>query len=103
MTLARTEMHQSLLQALSSVRTVLSGAALLYTGFLLLVTAAVFGLALLIPIWLAALTLGVVVSTTGWWLVERGRRQLKDAHLAPSHLAHALSRDKNVLLHRIRS
>jgi ABC-type nickel/cobalt efflux system permease component RcnA len=102
-TLARTELHQSLLSLMSSMGTILRGVALLFAGFLLLLAAAVFGLALLIPVWLAALGLGVVISIAGWWLVERGRRQLKNAHLAPSHLSHALGQDKNVLLRRNRS
>jgi len=98
--LARTELYQSALQVLSSVGTVLVGILFLYVALLLLLVAAVVGLALLVPLWLAALLLGGSALAIGLLLVLSGRRQLKKAHLAPSHLPHSLRKDKDVLLRR---
>ena len=100
LTLARTALGQSLTRLLSSMRVIVGAMALLYTSLLLLLTAALFGLAMLMPIWLAALGLGVVIGALGLLLLERGRRLLKDAHLAPSHLPSSLRQDKEVLLRR---
>jgi len=103
LTLARTELYQSLLQVLSSVGTVLVGIVLLHAALLLLLVAAVVGLALLVPIWLAALILGGTALVIGLILVLWGQRHLKQAHLAPSHLPQSLHKDKDVLLRRARS
>ena len=103
LTLARTELYQSLARLLSSMGVVVGGIALLYAGLLLLLAAAVCGLTLLMPVWLASLSIGGVVSFIGWGLVIRGRRLLRNAHLVPSHLPQSLRRDRNVLLRRARS
>ena len=98
--LARTELSQAAAQLLASAGVALSGAALLYAAFLLLLTAAVSGLALLVPIWVAALSLGVVIGAVGFGLLRRGKRLLREAHLAPSRLPQSLRKDKDVLLRR---
>ena len=100
LTLARTELYQSLAKVLSSVGTVLIGVVFLYVALLLLLVAAVAGLALLLPLWLAALIPGGAALVAGLALVLWGRRQLKQAHLAPSHLPQSLQKDKDVLLRR---
>jgi Flp pilus assembly protein TadB len=98
--LARTELYQSLTRLLSSVGTVMVGFALLYAALWLCLVAAVVGLAMIMPVWLAALGLAVVTSGVGLVLVRRGRRRLEAAHLAPSHLPQSLLKDKDVLLRR---
>lgn len=100
LTLARTELYQSLTRVLSSVGTVMVGLALLYAALWLCLVAAVVGLAMIMPVWLAALGLGVVTSAVGFVLVRRGRRRLEAAHLTPSHLPQSLRKDKDVLLRR---
>ena len=100
LTLARTELYRSLARLLSATGAVVGGAVLLHAGFLLLLVAAVAGLAMFVPVWLAALSLGVLIGVCGWGLVSIGRRALKNAHLAPSHLPYSLLRDKEVLLRR---
>jgi ascorbate-specific PTS system EIIC-type component UlaA len=102
LTLARTELFQSLTRLLSSVGAVLAGLAVLYVAMMLLLVAAIFGLALLMPIWLAALSLGVVMSGVGFILVQRGRRLLKGSDLAPTHSSQSLRKDTDVLLRRAR-
>jgi hypothetical protein len=100
LTLARTELYQSLTHLVSSVGTVMVGLALLYAALWLCLVAAVIGLAMIMPVWLAALGLGVVTSAVGFVLVQRGRRRLEAAHLTPSHLPQSLRKDKDVLLGR---
>jgi hypothetical protein len=100
LTLARTELYPSLTRLLSSFGTVLAGLALLYATLWLLLIAAIIGLAMLMPIWLAALGLAGLTFVVGFALVQRGRRLLKNAHLAPSHLPESLRKDKDLLLRR---
>lgn len=100
LTLARLELYQSLTRLLRSGGALVGGIALLYTGFLLLLVAALAGLTLLLPLWLAALSLGLIIGAVGWSLVRRGRSMLRNAQLTPARLPHSLRRDKDVLLRR---
>lgn len=100
LTLARTELYQTLTRLLASVGTVMIGLALLYAALWLCLVAAVVGLATMMPVWQAALGLGVVISGIGSVLVWQGRRRLKTAHLTPSHSPQSLRKDKDVLLRR---
>jgi hypothetical protein len=98
--LARTELFRSLTQLLSSVGMMVVGLAFLYAALWLCLVAAVVGLAMIMPVWLAALGLGVVTSGVGFILVRRGRRLLEAAHLAPTHSSQSLRKDRDVLLRR---
>jgi len=98
--LARTELYQSLMRLASSLGAVLIGVSFLYIALLSLLVAAIFGLAQLMPIWAAALCIGVVTAGIGSILLQRGRRLLGTAHLAPSHSQQSLRKDKDVLLRR---
>ena len=98
--LARTELYQSLMRLASSLGAVLIGVSFLYIALLSLLVAVFFGLAQLMPIWAAALCIGVVTAGIGSILLQRGRRLLGTAHLAPSHSQQSLRKDKDVLLRR---
>lgn len=100
LTLARTELYASLTRLLASVGAVVVGVAFLYVALLSLLVAAIFGLALLMPIWAAALCIGVVTAVIGFVLLQRGRKLLKATDLAPSHSPESLRKDKDVLLRR---
>jgi len=102
LTLARTELYQSITRLLSSVGAVVVGVVFLYIALLSLLVAAIFGLALLMPIWAAALCIGVVTAGVGSVLLQRGRKLMKTAHLTPSHSQESLRKDKDVLLGRSR-
>ena len=101
LTLARLELFQSLTRLLWSAGAFVGGIALFYAGLLLLLVAAVAGLTLLIPLWLAALSLGTVVGAVGWALVRRGLRTLQDPLQPPARLPRSLRRDKDVLLRKV--
>jgi uncharacterized membrane protein YqjE len=98
LTLARVELQTSLGNWGSSIGVLLGAGAVLYAGLLILLAAAVIGLAIIVPLWLAALSIGMVVCAIGFGLLQWGRRLLKGAHLAPSHVSHSLREDKEVLL-----
>jgi uncharacterized membrane protein YqjE len=100
LTLARTELYQSLARLLTSLGAVLAGVAFLYLALLSLLVAAIVGLAQVMPIWAAALCIAVVTAGIGSILLQRGRRLMGSAHLAPSHSQESLRKDKDVLLRR---
>ncbi len=98
--LARTEVRESLGRWISGMSAIVGGVALLYTGLLLLLAAAVIALALLMPLWLAALIAGVTVCAIGLQLFLYGRRLLKDPRLTPSHFPRSLREDTAVLMRK---
>jgi hypothetical protein len=95
--LAGAELSRSLMTLLVSVVSVASGGAVLYAGFLLLLVAAVCGLAYVLPIWLASLAVGLAVTLVGVALIVAGRNKLKSSDLIPTRSPHSLRRDKDVL------
>jgi hypothetical protein len=95
--LAGAEISRSLTTLLLRLVAVASGGAVLYAGFLLLLVAAVCGLAYVLPMWLAALAVGFAVTMVGCLLVVVGRNKLKYSDLMPSHSPESLRRDKDVL------
>jgi hypothetical protein len=101
--LARTELYQSLTRLLSATGSLLGGFALLYTGLLFLLAAAVAGLATVLPLWLAALSVGLLICLGGFGMVMFGKRALRNAQLTPSHLPQSLRQDKDVLMRRTHS
>ena len=95
--LAGAEISRSLTALLVSLVSVVSGGAVLYAGFLLLLVAAVCGLAYALPLWLAAFAVGIAVMLVGCVLVVVGRNKLKSADLLPTRSPRSLRRDKDVL------
>jgi uncharacterized membrane protein YqjE len=95
--LAGAEVSRSLTALLTSLVSVVSGGAVLYAGFALLLVAAVCGLAYVVPVWLAALAVGLVMVLVGCVLIVIGRNKLKSADLLPTRSPRSLRRDKDVL------
>ena len=83
MDLFRTEMMEKLVQLLKDVAALGIGAVLLYTGFLTLTAALVFGLAEFMPLGLSALIVAVVFLAIGSVFVQKGRKDLAKMRMVP--------------------
>lgn len=83
MDLFRTEITEKLTQLLKDVAALGIGAILLYTGFLTLVAAIVFGLAEFMPLGLSALIVAVVFLAAGFAFVQKGRKDLARMKMVP--------------------
>jgi len=81
--LASIEIRQELVKAVSAGKVAAAGGvlALFAVGFLLL--AAVYGLALVMPPWAAALTVAVILVVASLILISAGSKRLKLIHLKP--------------------
>ena len=91
--LAKTEMTQRATRAGKDVGSLAVGGAIAYAGFLTLLAALVAGLAIVMPVWLAALIVGVVVAGVGYLLVQRGLTALRSHGLAPRQTIETLKED----------
>jgi uncharacterized membrane protein YqjE len=98
--LATVEISGALKRAVAGALATASGGAVLFAGLLVLLAAAVLGLATVLPAWASALIVGVVVSVIGLILVLSGAKQLKLSALEPERSVRSLSKDKDVLMRR---
>lgn len=91
--LAKTEMTQKATSAGKDIGMIGAGGALAYAGLLAVIAAVVIGLGQLIPMWLSALIVGLVVIGVGYMLVQRGLTALKQVNPAPSQTIETLKED----------
>lgn len=98
--LALAEASSALSRVLIGASSVAIGGVVVFAGFVTLLAAAVLGLALVMPAWLAALVVGGAVVTLGAILVLVGVKRFSAAGLAPRRSVESLRQDKDVLLRR---
>jgi hypothetical protein len=98
--LATAELTRSMRAILTGAASLAVGGAVLYTGLLAMLAAAVLGLATVLHPWLAALVIGAAVTVIGIILVSMGIRSLDPSTLKPSRTTESLRRDKDVITRR---
>jgi hypothetical protein len=93
--LARTEITHKATSAGKDVGMIGAGGALAYAGLLALIAAVIIGLGELIPMWLSALIVGLVVVGIGYMLIQRGLTALKQIDPMPTQTIATLKEDKD--------
>jgi len=91
--LAKTEMTQKASQVGKDAGMIGAGGAIAYAGLLAIIAGIIFGLGELIPLWVAALLVGVVVGGIGYFIIQRGIGALKRADLTPRETINSLKED----------
>ncbi len=92
--LAKTEMSQKASRVGKDVGFLVAGGAVAYAGLLAIIAGVIALLGLVIPLWLSALLVGLVVAAIGYFLVRRGLDALKQEDLAPRETIETLKEDK---------
>ncbi len=102
--LAKVEISEKVSQTQSGLISLAIGGAITYAGLLVLLAAAVYGLADLLDgnMGLSALIIGVVVAIIGYVLLLRGRSNLKAEKLALPRTAQSLRRDTELAKEQMR-
>ena len=94
--LAQLEMSQKAGRVGKDIAFLAAGGAIAYAGFLALLGAVVYALdAAGMPLWGAALLVGVIVTAVGGFLAWKGIDALKREDLAPRQAIDALKGDRN--------
>jgi len=89
--LATTEMSAKLKNAGTQAGIMAAGGALMHAGLLVLLSAAVLGLAELgVASWLSALIVAVAVMAGGYFLVNQGMTQMRTTSYAPTQTMESL-------------
>jgi len=92
--LAKTEMSQKASRVGKDVGFLAAGGAVAYAGLLALLAGVIVLLGQVIPMWLAAIVVGLVVAGVGYFLVRRGLDALKREDLAPRQTIETLKEDR---------
>lgn len=102
--LAKVEISEKVSQTQSGLVSLAVGGAIAYAGLLVLLAAAVYGLATLLDgnMGLSALIVGVVVAIIGYVLLLRGRSNLKAENLTLPRTAGSLRRDTELAKEQMR-
>ncbi len=91
--LAKTEMTQKVTGLGRDAGMIGAGAAIAYAGLLVLLAAVVLALGEVIPLWVSALIVGLVVVAIGYFLIQRGRSDLSRRDLTPHQTIETLKED----------
>jgi hypothetical protein len=99
--LAKAEASEALSQAKTGAISMASGGAVLFGGFLVLLAAAVLGLAHVVAYWLAALIVGAIVTVVGYVMIQSGKSKLDPEVLKLDRTQQALREDKEMVERRM--
>ncbi len=92
-TLAKTEMSQKATRVGKDIGFLAAGGAVAYAGLLAILAGIIVLLGQVIPMWLSALLVGLVVAGVGYFLVRKGLDALKQEDLAPRQTIETLKED----------
>ncbi|MEY4643124.1 MAG: hypothetical protein RLZZ227_3118 [Pseudomonadota bacterium] len=92
--LARAELRETVSGIKTGLVSLTSGSIVLLAGVIVLLMAAVYGLAEVMALWLAALIVGGVVSAIGLSMVAVGKRKLDADVLKPQRSIDAVKEDR---------
>ena len=100
--LMKAELRQKLGLAGKGAAAAAAGALIAYSGWLFLLLAAVFALAIIVPFWAAALIVGFVVLGIGAALLLYGKKRLDAQALTPERSLRSLREDEAWVKERFR-
>jgi purine-cytosine permease-like protein len=92
--LAKTEMGDKASRAGKHVGVLAAGGALAYAGLLAILAGIIALLNDVMPLWVAALLVGIVVAVVGYLLVRRGLDALKREDFTPRETIETLKEDQ---------
>lgn len=95
--LAKTELGQKASRVGKNVGFLAAGGAVAYAGFLAIIAGIIGVLALLIPVWLSALIVGLVVAGAGGLLIRSGLNTLQQEQALPQTTMQTIKEDQEWL------
>jgi uncharacterized membrane protein YqjE len=100
--LAKTEMTQKASRVLKNVGFLAIGGAVAYAGLLAIIAAVIILLAAILPWWLSALLVGIVIAAIGGFLIWKGLDALKKEDLVPRETLESLKEDQEWAKEQVR-
>ncbi|HYN88657.1 MAG TPA: phage holin family protein [Ardenticatenaceae bacterium] len=100
--LAKSEVRKTATEAGKDVGFMAAGGFVAYAGFLAIIAAIILVLGEFLPLWIAALLVGLVVAGIGYFLVQRGLSGFKNLQVAPQQTIETLKEDKEWIQEQMR-
>jgi hypothetical protein len=91
--LAKTEVSQKASRVGKDVGFLAAGGVVAYAGLLAILAGVIVLLGQVIPMWLSALLVGLVVGAVGYFLIKKGLDALKKEDVAPRQTIETLKED----------
>ena len=95
--LARAELDQKLDRLIMAAIWLVGGALVAFAGLVVLLQAAAFGLAYLVPVWAAFLIVGLLIVIVGGLLARSGLAMLSLKALTPDRTLSSLQKDATIV------
>ena len=95
--LAKSEARDTMEQTRKGAMAVSAGGLVAFSGFVILLLAAVYGLSTVMAPWAAALVVGAVVTAIGAVMVSAGKRKFSAEALRPHHTMNSLHKDREAI------
>jgi drug/metabolite transporter (DMT)-like permease len=92
--LAKAEVREAVVHAVKDLLFLALGGFVLCAAFSVFLAAAVIGLAEVVPMWLSAIIIGVIVSITGYIFVQKGLRDMKTRTFKPEQTIESIKEDE---------
>jgi cytochrome c biogenesis protein CcdA len=102
--LARSEANEKISQVTRGMSSMAAGGAVLFAAFLVLLQAAVIGLAQFMESgweWLSPLIVGLIVAVVGWAMLAAGRKRVQAENLKPQRTIDEARRDRDFVKERM--
>ncbi len=99
-TLLKSEMSHKISRGVKDFAFLAAGGAVLYAGLLALIAAGIFALGTAVALWLSALIVSAAVLAIGYFMVQKGRKDLKQTDFTPRETISTLKGDKEWLKKR---
>lgn len=100
--LAKTEVAEKGKQAGKAVGFIAVGGFVAYAGFLAIIAGIVFVLANVVPLWVSALIVGVIVALIGYLVLQKGIGDLSPERLRPKNTAQSMRENKEWLQSQVK-
>ncbi len=95
--LAKAELSQKGAQAGKAVGFVAAGGLVAYAGLLAIIAGIILVLGQVAPVWLAAVIVGLIVTLTGYLVIQKGLNDLKPERLKPERTMTTMRENKEWL------
>lgn len=99
--LARVETMEKVSTVARSTVSMIAGGVIAYAGLIILLLAAAFGLANVIPLWISSLIIGIVTLIVGGLMIMAGRSALADLTVVPEKTVTTVKRDAKMIQEKL--
>lgn len=95
--LAKSEVRESVSEVKTAVGAIATGAAISMAGLVVLLMSAVYGLSNVVEPWLAALIVGAVGLLVGYMMVSSAKKKMSASSVVPDRTLESVTKDKETL------